>query len=474
MVREPKIYAYDIPARLIAKHTSITGQEVLQEVLTSAIRSHAAYRALDGREASFYYVPISFHWGGKARASVAAILTYLRHAFPFFNASLKTTVPNHLLLFTGDLGMDAPRSRTFADPLPAELDVASVHRHFVALTLTGNPESGFQRGKDLVLPPTHSLKGGPSRSRDACCAQPPRQRTPHCKPSPRSLADSPWGVRAAPWPAQSRARALLGWAGQASGGGMGRHGGSGVRVRRWLAQVASQWPDALITDSKNVSHRQRNARLLPPSALHSTRPSDLKFGLVLPSSLALSRFCAAPFGRGNGWEGRSAEAVREGCIPLLIQPPGTVMALEPLVDWRRFAIVVGDEELRRAAAITTDAAAREAAQQVFGRRLHARLLGVTREQQRRMRCEMACAATHMSWGVGVPPASCALAARDGGEAQGNQPRHGVLATLLAILDSRARVARGEPPITARPCPCRSSSDAWHYFGPSSPGTATGT
>ena len=150
------------------------------------------------------------------------------------------------------------------------------------------------------------------------------------------------------------------------------------------------------------------------------------------------------------------------------------MALEPLVDWRRFAIVVGDEELRRAAAITTDAAAREAAQQVFGRRLHARLLGVTREQRRRMRCEMACAATHMSWGVGVPPASCALAARDGGEAQGNQPRHGVLATLLAILDSRARVARGEPPITARPCPCRSSSDAWHYFGPSSPGTATGT
>lgn len=31
-----------------------------------------------------------------------------------------------------------------------QVDVASPRRRFIALTLTGNPESGFQRDKDVV------------------------------------------------------------------------------------------------------------------------------------------------------------------------------------------------------------------------------------------------------------------------------------------------------------------------------------
>ena len=61
--------------------------------------------------ASFFYVPVPFHWGGKGRDDVAAILSHIRTAWPFFNRSLESHHPNHLLLFTGDLAMDLPNAQ---------------------------------------------------------------------------------------------------------------------------------------------------------------------------------------------------------------------------------------------------------------------------------------------------------------------------------------------------------------------------
>ena len=95
-----------------------------------------------------------------------------------------------------------------------------------------------------------------------------------------------------------------------------------------------------------------------------------------------------------------------------------------------------------------------------------------------MRCEMACAATHFTWEApSCPPASCALAAArrqpsDGAEAgvdKGNVRSHGVLATLLRILDNRrlrradaaGRVAADAEHVTRR-CPCEQASEAWYY------------
>ena len=277
MLGGAKIFVYELPQALIAAHNSNTGQEVLQTTLHAALRE-SPYSTASGMAADFYYVPISFHWGGRGRAAAAAVLSYVRTNYPFFNRSNAAT---HLLVFTGDLAMDAPATRRFSDPLPPEIDVASPLRRFVALTLTGNPESGFQRGKDIVLPPTHLLKGGPSSTHDVCCAslasqaaaparrpRRPRRATPTCKPTSERLEESPWrfggpAAVTAPSPevplssghhpssstattsSSSRPpRYLIEWAGQASGGGMGRHGGSGPRVRKpprppWRGREAS-------------------------------------------------------------------------------------------------------------------------------------------------------------------------------------------------------------------------------------------
>ena len=111
-----------------------------------------------------------------------------------------------------------------------------------------------------------------------------------------------------------------------------------------------------------------------------------------------------------------------------------------------------------------------------------------------MRCEMACAATHMSWGGRFPPASCALAVTgDGGAlaaigsssgaltatgsssgalaatgrasssgSGGVRPEGtGVVATLMVILTNRQLPSRLRR--RPRPCPCHNVSSEWHYF-----------
>lgn len=332
--------------------------------------------------------------------------------------------------------MDTPPARKFVEYIPPEIDVASPLRRFVALTLTGNPEAGFQTGKDIVLPPTHWLKGGPT-ARDRCCStkRPRRLSPPLCKERPRVLQDSPW--KTAP-SFSSHAPYLLRWAGQASGNGMGRHGGSGPRARKWLATVVARtWPDALITDTNNYAHRKRNVRTLPATAIYSTDPMSPRFGYLRPGLRAT--FCAAPFGRGNGWEGRSATAVRDGsCLPLLLHPPRTQMPLEPFVPWDRFTIRIPESSLAESTAMS----------------LHQRLKGISEHELQRMRCEMACAATHMTYGGAVPSASCAFATV-------TPERTGVVATLVTILANRRTPANEQ--MHPRPCPCTNESVDWHYF-----------
>ena len=137
----PKVWVYELPDELIARHTSrSSGQNVLQEVMFRAL-SESPHRASSPEAASFFYVPIAFHWGGRGRESVAAVLGHIRSTLPFFNSSLHKASPDHLIMYTGDLAMDLPHLRT--DPvLPPEMDASSPSRHFVALTLTGNPEVG--------------------------------------------------------------------------------------------------------------------------------------------------------------------------------------------------------------------------------------------------------------------------------------------------------------------------------------------
>jgi hypothetical protein len=56
---------------------------------------------------------------------VAALLGYVRATWPYFNASLRRSQPNHLLLFPGDMAMDLPRPR-MQPPLSPEVDASQV------------------------------------------------------------------------------------------------------------------------------------------------------------------------------------------------------------------------------------------------------------------------------------------------------------------------------------------------------------
>ena len=213
-----------------------------------------------------------------------------------------------------------------------------------------------------------------------------------------------------------------------------------MRVRRWLsASAMDELPPgvALITDTNNPLHSQRNVDTLPPWALASVERGHRHYGHLSPRAHLPSTFCIAPYGRGNGWEGRSASAIREGCLPLSIAPAQAMRALEPMVPWSRFSLLVRDDPLPQ-----------------LGERVRAALQGASEADIGRMRCEMACAATHMSWGEGVPPASCAAAAQRTHEV-------GVLTTLLLILaNRRLPLAQQTRP---RPCPCEESPVEWRYF-----------
>ena len=145
------------------------------------------------------------------------------------------------------------------------------------------------------------------------------------------------------------------------------------------------------------------------------------------------------------------QALRRGCVPLDIKPLGSGRPLAPFVPHDRFSLLVDDDALRgfprsAAGALRAAAGAREMAA-----RLTAALANLTLPRLNAMRCEMACAATHMSWGAPAP-ASCAGPAAHVA---------GVVPTLLTLLLNR-RVPPARQ-LRARRCPCDAPPDSWHYF-----------
>lgn len=293
------------------------------------------------------------------------------------------------------------------------------------------PQVGFRANLDVVLPPNQRLKNGPRLHRCRGVAL-------------RDRHGSPWR-RLESWAGRPF---VATWAGVASrhlgfrngrrayeSGGMG----SGPHVRRWLRHLADSnatGPGVHITDSSSAEHLRRNARELPrrllkaPAAIEGQRG----FGLIAASEAGVVGI--APYGGNNGWEGRSAEAPRRGRVPLHIKPAGSVLPLEPFVPHARFSLFLEDRQL-----VSTGPA-----------RLAAMLANLTLARLNAMRCEMACAAAHFSWGSAAP-ASCA-----------GSPPHatGVVPTLLTILTNRLLppARRVRPP----PCPCDASPETWHYFG----------
>ena len=123
------------------------------------------------------------------------------------------------------------------------------------------------------------------------------------------------------------------------------------------------------------------------------------------------------------------------------------MALEPFIPWERFSVKwSGSQDTLLAlggAGAASAAKLKEKLQQ----------LTKTPGKLDSMRCEMACAATHMTYEAkSTPPASCAAAAM--GEAR---LKHGVVATLMVLLGNRL-VKRPSKRVEARRCLCERASE----------------
>ena len=161
----PRVYTYTLPEAVIRRYDDgvstcgdpSCGQNVFQTTIREALAT-SPFATSDPHVARFFYVPLSFHWGGRGRRAVSAVLSYLRAEYPFFNRSLdqqpaavgtevtinpsataaaqqppsediitrpsaSTPTPEitHLLTFTGDLAMDAPPAAHWPEPLLPEV-----------------------------------------------------------------------------------------------------------------------------------------------------------------------------------------------------------------------------------------------------------------------------------------------------------------------------------------------------------------
>ena len=391
--------------------------------------------------ADFYVVPMAFDSGMKGRHDAADVLSYLRRVHPFFNASLQEPEPNHLLFYPNDGGIrpfpyrEPPlvSNEETGKPFPPEVDGGSRQRHFVALSLTGNPLRGGQPDKDIVLPPGgyNGIQEEPV-PRDCNVG---RERFDQ-RVVWRSLADTPWRPLTA---AELAARTIFHWGGSASGGGMPRRVEWGpwgaARYREELVRHHAGRPGWSVHDSNAAKAAAKAAGAVARRAFVDNSAKARE-----------SVFCGAPYGMSDGWEGRSSLALRVGCIPVHLKAPGARLPLEPLVAWRRFSVFVSSPE-----AIAT---------------LHERLGNISLAEINAMRCEMACAATSMSYLPAhpldapaaalarappyVPPATCAV------DAVTNAT--GLAASLIELLDRRKRVPEGSAPPR---CRCHAKPRHWH-------------
>ena len=168
------MWIYELPAHLDDRATP-NPQAAIQAQFIRSLRA-SPYVASEPSAASFFLVPLPFDGnpGFQGREDSGAVLNYVRHTWPWFNASLRHSEPNHLLTFVGDHGIDLavrtatgrgahgqggsarasglllnpnmlreakPRRFGAAVPLPPEIDAAGRLRHWVQLTMSGNPEA---------------------------------------------------------------------------------------------------------------------------------------------------------------------------------------------------------------------------------------------------------------------------------------------------------------------------------------------
>ena len=251
--------------------------------------------------------------------------------------------------------------------------------------------------------------------------------------------------------------------------------GAGPRVRSWLKALAgnaSLVPGLFVTDSASHSHLQRNARTLPTALLRAPRAVDGQrgYGHVVNMD-RLGHACLAPYGGNNGWEGRAAEALRRGCVPFDVKPRGSGRPLAPFVPYERFALFLDDGSLG-APPGAPGRGRRDPGGEGGGApppgvvRLRAALGGLSVPRLNAMRCEMACAATSMSYLPAhpldapaaalarappyVPPATCAV------DAVTNAT--GLAASLIELLERRKRVPEGSAPPR---CRCHAKPRHWH-------------
>ena len=107
-----QIWIYELPAHL-DDHATPNPQAAIQAQLIRSLRA-SPYLASEPGAASYFLVPLPFDGnpGFQGREDSGAVLSYVRHTWPYFNASLAHGEPNHLLtLWTGRQIKPSPRPR---------------------------------------------------------------------------------------------------------------------------------------------------------------------------------------------------------------------------------------------------------------------------------------------------------------------------------------------------------------------------
>ena len=301
----------------------------------------SAHRTLDGETADFFYVPSYlsctilpvYDWVGPGpfalgypmrpvtamRMSLDA-LEQIRSRFPYFDRSISRGSPNHLFLFSHDEG---------ACWAPKELyDHSIILTHWGRMDETPHSSSRYIPDNwertwtlDERAPAgqrwTFPRRGG-SRGLIGVhpCYSPSKDIVVPVFAPPVKWGQSPWVSAGAGRRAVRTPRTTLAY---------------------FSGNLAINEP---LKYARGIRHRLRNT-------FQATAGWRLvgKAGATYSRDLANSEFCIVPPG-GDGWSSRVDDAVRHGCIPVIVMD-NVQMPFESLLNYSAFALRVPESDVER-------------------------------------------------------------------------------------------------------------------------------
>eukprot|EP00899_Mesostigma_viride_P009494 jgi/Mesvir1/18546/Mv17064-RA.1 len=362
----PRIFIYDLPKKFTENCFWIFGCEKLRDRIRGS-----RYHTTDGDNADYYLIP---HKEPITEDLIIEMFDYIRHTWPFFNATKAKRQARHMMIlecehgpsdcsFEGPIRMNKPGSK-----LPDDINPANPERNVMFLTLNGVQDGMhreacldcFQRGKDIQLVTHNNHLCGP-----LCGFTLERLR----ELSPFSRIDANGDTLPhARVPDYSTRNITLFFSGQAGW--------------RRVDDPSGRYP--LL-----AYHRDRPGWAVfdtfePPPEVARERPPHEKVDYA--AYMSSSVFCASPLGKYGGDPDRYLPAILLGCIPVVFGSTRHVAMANPLEEhpeilWESFSVQVHNEDIEHLdeilAAITPERLSqmRTALKEVWPRFLYTSIYG---------------------------------------------------------------------------------------------------